>query len=163
MSIFIDLDELESEYLTLVNDDFNIENGVLKKCFSTDEKVVIPDGVISIADDAFEDSHIREIVFPSTIKSIERFSFSNSAISKITLNFGLEIIHDCAFMGCKNLKEITFPITLKVIGSKAFSNTGIKKVRLPEDILYVASDCFNDTPFKDFVRMQIKKIYYDID
>lgn len=163
MSIFIELDELESEYLTLVNDDFNIENGVFKKCYSTGEKIVIPDGVISIADDAFADSHVREIVFPSTIKIIERFSFCNSAISKITLNFGLLVIHDCAFMGCKNLKEITFPITLKVIGSKAFSNTGIEKVRLPEDILYVASDAFVETGFMEHLKLKVKKMYYDID
>ena len=160
MSIFIELDELEPEFLTFTNEEFDINNGVLRKYKGNSEKVIIPDGVIEIAEDAFENTHIREIVFPSTIKKIERFSFFNSAISKVTFNYGLEVIHDCAFLGCKSLEEIELPVTLKVIGGKAFSASGLKNLHIPENILYVASDAFTDTPAMDILKLEIKKRFF---
>lgn len=159
MSIFIELDELENDFLTIEDNDYSILNGVLTKYKGKNDKAVIPDGVIKIAEDAFCDSHVREVIFPSTLKAIERFSFYNSALTKVTLNFGLEVIHDCAFLGCENLSEIIFPVTLKVIGSKAFSNTSIGKLHLPESVLYIASDAFAETPHMQYVKMRMKQLY----
>lgn len=51
--------------------EFIIEKGVLNKYAGDAEKVIIPEGVHTIASDAFfEYKNFREVVFPSTIKKI---------------------------------------------------------------------------------------------
>lgn len=149
-----------SEHISLKDTDFTIENGVLKKYTGMASVVEVPEGVICFAEGAFEGSTANKVICPSTLKRISKFCFANSALHDIVLNFSLEVIEDFAFLNCDSLSAVDFPITLKVIGMKAFSNTAIRKVRLPSSVLYVASNAFEATPFEDYVKLQIKKLYY---
>ena len=151
----------ESEFITLRDSDFIIENGILKKYVGMSTKIEVPEGVIVFDEYAFENSPIRELICPSTLKRIEKNCFMNSALHKINLNYGLLVIHDYAFANCDMLTDVQFPISIKVIGARAFSNTKISRVKLPEDILYVASDAFGGTPFKDYIKQKIKRLYFE--
>ena len=153
----------ESEFITLRDSDFIIENGVLKKYVGMASVVEVPEGVTVFDESAFENSAVREVICPSTLKRIEKYCFMNSTLHKITLNYGLIVIEEYAFANCDMLMEIKLPISLMVIGTKCFSNTRISRVRLPMDILYVASDAFSGTPFKDYLKEKIKRIYHGIE
>ena len=153
----------ESEFITIRDCDFIIDNGVLVKYIGMAGSVEVPEGVITFGEEAFENSTAKEVICPSTLRKIERNCFTNSSLRKINLNFGFEVIGEFAFFNCHSLCDIEFPTTLKVIGMRAFANTRISRVKLPMDILYVASDAFSGTPFTDFIRERLKKVYFDID
>lgn len=58
--------------------DFVIEDGVLKKYVGQGGDVVIPEGVFTIASEAFRDKKsVETVAFPSSVISIEEHAFSN--------------------------------------------------------------------------------------
>lgn len=162
MTDIFEMEIPESEFITIRDCDFIIDNGILKKYLGISSYVEVPEGVTMFDVGAFENSPIREVICPSTLKRIEKHCFMNSALNRVVLNYGLIVIDDYAFTNCDMLTDVKFPISLKVIGSRAFSNTRISRVKLPMDILYVASDAFSGTPFKDFIRERLKRVYFGI-
>ena len=83
---------------------FKIEDGELKKYRGKKRKVVIPDGVTSIGNEAFWGcSSLRSIVIPDSVTSI---------------GWG-------AFAGCSSLKSIVIPDSVTSIGRHAFSDTNL--------------------------------------
>ena len=86
------------------------------------KKVVIPENVIEIREDAF--------CMMDTIESIE-------------LNEGLVTISKYAFEGLQNLKEINFPTTLTTIKASAFVGcTSLKKLVIPESVAEIGEMAF---------------------
>ncbi|MCL2045555.1 MAG: leucine-rich repeat protein [Oscillospiraceae bacterium] len=94
-------------------DDFFIEDGVLKAYLGNGGEVVIPDGVAEIGTGAFQ---------------------NNKEITKVTLNVGLTKIGNFAFQGCTELTEIVFNYELETIGSYAFQGcTKLTTLNLKDD------------------------------
>ena len=116
---------------------------VITKYNGSAERVVIPYGVTRIGAEAFDFSgddffvvvpvgktleevttaHLREVVFPPTLKSIESY----------------------AFCGSYNLKEVDLPDGLESIGENAFWNCSIEEVYLPDSVSEVAPNAFGDS------------------
>ena len=72
---------------TIVQDQFEIENGILKAYTGSDATVEVPEGVETIADGVFKGmAWLLSVKLPSTLKKI-----------------GLS-----AFKGCRQLREINF-------------------------------------------------------
>ena len=85
--------------------------------------VVLPEGFTGIGYSNFSGcSSLKTLKLPSTLKRIDSGAFSDSGISDITLNEGLEYINDGAFSHCNGLKEITLPASLEGVYSGAFEN-----------------------------------------
>ena len=82
------------------NNDFEIENGVLVKYTGAGGDVVIPDGVVSIGEEAF---------------------YSSVSLTSITIPDGVTSIGDGAFKCCTSLISIIIPISVTSIGNGAFS------------------------------------------
>ena len=80
--------------------EFVIEDGILVAYNGSATELVVPEGVVEIAD---------------------HFLAENETIEKLILPDGLKKIGEKAFYGCKNLKEIEFPATLTEIGDETFS------------------------------------------
>ena len=80
--------------------EFVIEDDILVAYNGSATELVVPEGVVEIAD---------------------HFLAENETIEKLILPDGLKKIGEKAFYGCKNLKEIEFPATLTEIGDEAFS------------------------------------------
>lgn len=79
-------------------DEFVIENGVLKEYLGDSDNVVIPNGVVEIADRAFAgEEDIKSVTIPDSVTSIGEY----------------------AFYGLLRLKSVTIPIHLENI-SKLF-------------------------------------------
>lgn len=115
-----------------------IIGGWLIKCCSTDDIIKIPENVIGICCDAFDDSEktAKEIILPPGIKEIIEETFSGfTELEKINLPDGLRYIYSLAFNECESLTEIIMPDTVVTLGEGAFQGCYVlKKVRLSDNI-----------------------------
>lgn len=155
--------------------DFEIEAGVLKKYTGSDvivtipggvkeigrfcfadmkhlEKVVIPDGVITIGEQAFCGCGIKTIKIPSTVKNIEHWAFcSCKGLTEIVLPEGVETVSD-AFHNCSRLEKVSLPSTLKKLDLDAFGNCNSLKIVSAPDSLKKERYVFT---FPDMFRREI--------
>lgn len=123
---------------------FTVSSNILIKYNGNDKKVIIPDGIESIGDSAFEwCEDIEEAVLPYGITAIGDDSFYGcKKLKKINLPDTLKSIGNRAFSGCSELCEIIFPKQTESIGEYAFEWCGLKKVTLPETIRHLADGTF---------------------
>ncbi len=110
----------------------------------TIRRVVIPEGVTSLGQDAFAYcTALEEVVLPESLEEIgSAFSWCK-ALKKIDLPEGLTEIGDSAFYGSGLTGEMTLPSALEEIGNNAFGYCeGLTKVVLPEGIEYIGRGAF---------------------
>lgn len=100
-----------------------------------DENIVVPEGVESIGDSAFNSmEQITSVDLPSTLKVIEDGVFANCTQLRNVSFTGnvLTSIGSDAFRGCSSLGEIRIPNSCSSIGSFCFCEcTDLYSVRLP--------------------------------
>ena len=121
---------------------------------STITNVVIDDGVTAISTGAATgNTAIREIVIPTSVKTISNEAFSDCTnLEKVTFadDSELESIGDSAFENCYNLAEINLEkcTSLTSIGAKCFSYVGYELetdgvvLSLPESLETLGSSAF---------------------
>lgn len=100
---------------------FCIDENILEEYRGHDEKVIIPDGVLEIGNNAFTNSDITEVILPESVHTIGSFAFSEcSRLRQISLPMGLEEIKERAFSGCSSLKKIFIPSNAAKLGVSIF-------------------------------------------
>ncbi len=112
------------------------------------EKVIIPDTVSRIGEDAFSYCfELKEVIFenPKGQKQdtvIEENAFSNCSISQIIIPEGVTTIKKNAFYGCARLKSVFLPASLTEIHPQAFRSCfELKEVHVSsENPEYVSVD-----------------------
>lgn len=112
------------------NNDFIIENGVLKEVLTKENYIHIPENVTVIADYAF---------------------FENKDIEYVSIPQSVEIIGDSAFCKCINLKLVDFSTKSKVerIGKYAFANCfSIAEFHLPKSVKRIGHNAFIGDEFE---------------
>lgn len=108
-------------------EEFETENGVLKRYNGTSRSITIPDDITTIGNSAFEDrKELTELHIPDSVTVIE----------------------DNAFIGCENLREVYLSASVKKIGRYAFSECSkLKAIVLPKNLEeigpYAFSGCFS--------------------
>ena len=110
---------------------FEIENGILKSYLAPDAEVVIPEGVHTIGDGVFKGmSWITRITLPSSLKKIGSFAFKGCRkLGTVEFPDGLEEIGEYAFHRCHDIEELIFPESMTRVGSHAFLYCdGVRKV-----------------------------------
>lgn len=86
------------------------------------DKVVLPNDMEEIINNAFSDCDIKTIVLPQNLRQIKYNAFSRCKnLKTIEFNDSLTYIGDFAFQECP-LKSVAFPQSLKSIGEYAFYN-----------------------------------------
>ncbi len=101
---------------------FRLSGSILLKYLGSESRVAVPDGVTSIAEEAFA---------------------GNEAIDRVILPESLREIGAGAFRGCVLLQTIEFPKYLKRIGAGAFENcVKLLRARLPEEMFLVEDKVF---------------------
>ena len=97
----------------------------------------VPQGVVAIADNAFEGSSAIKVTLPSSI-----------------LHIG-----NAAFKACKNLVSINLPESIMIVGDEAFADCELLDVKLPESVLKVGKDVLKNTaPDKKKSEDEIKEL-----
>lgn len=88
----------------------------------------------------------KNLEIPSEIESLaEDLCRWDEDLETVTLNEGLKVINQNAFMECPNIREIILPSTLESIEWGAFSRTAIEELIVPDNVNWLA-DCVNDCP-----------------
>ena len=102
---------------------FEIENGVLKKYHGNANAVVIPDGVTSIGDFAFQNCEsLTAVKIADSVTSIGNFAFWGcGALASVYIPDGLTSIGDGAFQTCDALATIDIPENVMHMGRCAFN------------------------------------------
>ena len=132
-------------YKDYADEEFAIIDGVLI-AYNNDEAVVrIPEGVTKINTLAFNGCHMREVIIPASVKSIEARAFEDCReLESISIPQGVEVLNNATFIRCWNLKEVLLPASLKSIKDGVFWEcTSIKKIVLPEKVESVGKETFH--------------------
>lgn len=124
--------------------DFEIVGGKLIKYTGKDDVVKIPDGVVEIGDNCFENSKIKNISFPSTLKKIGCRAFINAKnLSEVNIPDSVTVIDLKSFMNCERIKKVTLSKNIKEIAWKCFFGCkSLKKIVIPEGVTSIAADAF---------------------
>ena len=125
--------------------------------FSTDGKIlisypntksgtyIIPDGVTSIADNAFKNcTNLTSVILPKSVTTLGINCFYGcSALSSVVLSSALTSIADYTFYGCTSLDNVTIPSSVTRIGSNAFAYcSGLKTLNLSEGLTEIGVSAF---------------------
>ncbi len=102
--------------------DFKGKKYVIGKNAFRDVSIVIPEGVTSIGQYAFQGcGGITAITIPDGVTSIGSYAFDNcSSLTAITLPESVTSIGNYAFRDCSSLTSITIPESVTSIGESAF-------------------------------------------
>ena len=84
--------------------------------------LIIPDGVTSISDYAFNNcSNLTSVTIPNSVTSIGDYAFNNcSNLTSVTIPNGVTSIGDYTFNNCSNLTSVTIGNDVTYIGEYAF-------------------------------------------
>ena len=106
--------------------------------------IVIRDGTVGIAADAFAGCEAVEIVIPESVLYIGNGAFADcKLLSKITLPSALTSIGNRLFANCEALEEISIPASVTAIGEKAFLNCALlESIVIPEKVSSIGSKAF---------------------
>lgn len=115
---------------------------VISKLNQVPTTVTIPEGYDRVGDEAFANSSITNINFPTTLTLIGESAFLNCTnIASITLNKGLENIGKKAFMGT-SLTALNFPSTLKIIHDEAFRDCYVYGLKFNAGLKFIGKGAF---------------------
>lgn len=89
---------------------------------------------------------LKQVILPSTIKSLPKYSFSNSTIESIYIPDNILSLGYGVFESCKNLKTVIFGpnCALKSLGGAVFRNTALTSITLPATITALNSGTFQN-------------------
>ncbi len=129
------------------NNDMFILGSVLVKCQNTMGAITVPEGVVSISDEAFNGGQVRTITLPSTLKYIGNRAFYNCTnLVSVSIPAGVTEIGDQAFAICQKLGEVTFNAKdskLVKIGEGAFSDcSALTSINVPYTVESVGQEAF---------------------
>ncbi|MBQ8623394.1 MAG: leucine-rich repeat protein [Oscillospiraceae bacterium] len=128
-----------------VNGVFIVENGVLVAYNGYDSYIVIPDGIVGIADGVFSLNRlIVSVVIPNSVTFIGKGAFSScSRLTSINIPESVTSIGDEAFAYCESLQEITIPQGITSLSKGIFDCcTSLNKVNLPSNLTTIGEGAF---------------------
>lgn len=107
------------------NNDFVIENGILKEYRGTGKNITIPNSVLHIGQKAFyQCDTIVKVTIPKSVHSIQTDAFRNCKnLKSVKIAKGVSYISSGVFFNCENLDEISIPKSVDTIGAFAFGHT----------------------------------------
>lgn len=126
------------------SDDFNISNGVLVAYNGSECVIEIPNGVTSIADNAFNDSNIEAVKISDGVVGIGESAFEDCILlEKVTLPQSLNQIGWGAFYGCSELTSVTIPENVTELPAAIFSGCEkLCEVMLPQALISIGGGAF---------------------
>ena len=107
------------------------------------ESVTIHEGVTSIGRSAFSGcTSLASVTIPDSVTSIGNYAFDDcTSLASVTISEGVTSIGSCAFYRCTSLTSITIPEGVTSIGNNAFKDcTSLASVTIPDSVTSIR-DC----------------------
>ncbi len=106
--------------------------------------LTLPSILTSIGDLAFAYNQITSLTIPGSVITIGAGAFStNTQLSEIILEYGVESIGLSAFYNCTGLTSVTMPNSVTTIGNNAFKLcTGLESITIPGSITSMGYSVF---------------------
>lgn len=131
-------------------DTFRLDNGIaVVNGFVADGSacvgdVVIPDGVIGIADAALRNDNITSLTIPASVQYMgKNICYGNDNLTKVVLEEGLTTTGSYMFYMCDALTDLTLPSTLTSIGDYSFGDcTSLPEINLPDGLISIGNGAF---------------------
>ena len=115
-------------------------------------RIEIPEGMTVIDDNAFKNNtKLKEVILPSTLKSIGISAFEGTSISKIELPSSLTYIGENAFANIMTLKEVTLPKSVETASHAFYGDINLKKVIFEDGIVTIPSGVLYNTGLEEIV------------
>ncbi len=103
-------------------------------------KVVMEEGVSSIAKNAFCYMSLDEVIIPGTVTSIDSWAFYACEVSEITIPSGVTEIKTYTFASCDSLENIVIPNTVTTIEAYAFDSCeSLKTITIPASVTKIGT------------------------
>ncbi len=99
--------------------------------------------VVSVGERAFDNSGIRYVTLPSTVKDIQKQGFSGCVDLRSVQMPGVRRLGDMAFGGCAQLAPVVLPDTLESIGAHVFASAWRQTaIHIPASVTSIANGAF---------------------
>ena len=107
-------------------------------------EISIPDSVVSIGDGAFNSSDLVSFVFPNGIQSLgSSIFFSSYRLQSVTLSDSISSIPYGLFSSCINLKSVVIPEGVISIEDRVFSScSSLTSLSIPDTVTSIGSNVF---------------------
>lgn len=103
--------------------------------------VKLPDTVVKLSNNVFEDNNLTSIELPDTLKEISYSAFADNNLTSIELPKGIEVIGGSAFLR-NQIESVTIPGSVTTVGSVSFAGNNLKEVKLEEGVKVVGYEAF---------------------
>ncbi|WP_248049678.1 leucine-rich repeat protein [Streptococcus iners] len=140
-------------------------------------RIEIPEGMTMIDHEAFRgNKDLKEIVLPTTLKTIGYGAFENTGLEKLVLPASLTSIGDRAFAGIptlkevvipknltyapnifagsENLKKVTFEDGITVIPASILAGTSVEEIHLPSSVEIIDSYAFSENKYLKKINLK---------
>ena len=129
-------------------------SALIKSPSSKNGAFYIPDGVITIAANAFWGSNIEEIYFSDSVRILMPNAFSRCRqLKKIDFGNGIEEIgfghQSRIFDDCPMLQRVEIPAQVRTIAESAFLGAGVKEVIFHEGLTQIQDNAFCGCKIKE--------------
>ena len=115
-------------------------------------RIEIPEGMTVIDNNAFKNNtKLKEVILPSTLKSIGISAFEGTSLSKIELPSSLTYIGENAFANIKTLTEVTIPKSVETASHAFYGDINLKKVIFEDGIVTIPSGVLYNTGLEEIV------------
>ena len=106
------------------------------------DKIVIPEGVTEIEEDAFTGAEFKNVTI--SIARIPKASFYQSRIQSVTFTDNVKIIGEKAFSDCTQLTNIFWSKNIETIENEAFRGcNSLVNVKLPDSLISIGEYAFD--------------------
>jgi len=116
--------------------------------FDKTDEITIPESinglpVIQIGFSAFENTRVKKVVLPPTIKRIGIDAFLRCRqLTNINLPDSIISLGERAFAETVSLKNIVLPANLQSVGKWCFRDSGITQITIPGSLKIIEQGCF---------------------
>lgn len=116
------------------------------------EKMIIPDNVKEIGEEAFRDcNRLYKVSIPGSTIIGESAFYSCSVLNDVEIKEGNAEIKEGAFWDCNALKKIVLPKGKTIVSDYMFSEcTSLQSVTFDDDIKSIGEEAFSCTAFTEF-------------
>ena len=142
------VDPANQHFLSYKNVLFDIECETLIKCssnysFFDDGCYIVPYPVRTIADGAFKETYVKNIILAGSVTVIGKEAFSNCFYLESFSGNQVEEIKEMAFSGCRNLRYVNVGTNIKRIGTEIFSEcNSLEWLLFPDSKMVIEDKAF---------------------